>query len=1068
MSEDKQEQNSKQREVTSDKPQEPGKQEVKKENKTQEIKEEKVQEPKENKQEKERDDDEDISLDFSKIINLFKAKKETKKSQEEKNIKDNNKSEKEKSIEYKKAEKENKKQQETEDDQEEINIDTTQLWGKAKKFWKQHHALLIVLIPLLFCIFLRVQPFYLPSTDSWAQTSLDNALRQQEAVKVSAEFPSLSPEKRDELAGEEVAKFKTNNKAEYNAQLNQISNQFKQGFQDPNGQTYLLAIDPYFWMRYARNIVEKGHIGDEVKEGKQWDNHMLAPLGKKSTADPLHAYFEAYLFKFLRFFNRDLSLMTVAFFVPVIVSALAILAIFFLARRATNTTGAFFAALILALHPTTLNRTIGGFSDTDAYTLLFPLLIFWFFIESLTAEKTRKKLMYGALCGASMSLYSLAWIGWWYMFDFIVAITCLYFIVEMWKERKQKEPLIAYGSCIVLIALLFITSTWNVIFSLLLGITGIVFAGIIAARLTKKKLPFPQKVQNNLLMLGSIILTTGILVPLFRKAWISFTYAFSGPIAFITIKEAVKSSSGLWPNVLTTVAELNESSISNAIRSLGSPALLFLVAMGIALLLYNWYEKQDTKKLVFAFLIIIWLGSTVYASQKGVRFLLLAVPPFALAVGIGMGELCRYAEALQKKVTTHNLPYLKKFKGVIKRIPIKIIPALLILLFLSVLGFSITSPPCKGGMCNSAMNSAKSNGPSFDDAWYNTLVKIKESSQEDAIINSWWDFGHWFKFWADRAVTFDGASQATPQAHWIGKVLLTHNEKEAVGILRMLDCGGNTAFDKIEAVQQDTVASVDLIYELIIASKEAAQKKLTTSGFTSSQAQDILSSTHCSPPENFFITSEDMVGKSGVWGHFGSWSFRRAKIWTEFKNANMQKALPGIQALGYTEEKSQEIYQSIQGIQNENQANSWISPWPSYFSHRGCQKQEGNFVCVHSIGNQQIPFIVDVSTGHVEVPGAPQVKPHSVVYPARGDVQETVYKNQGGDLNVLPYSLVVIPNGDLSGAESVIVDKLQSRSMFTRLFYFNGLGSKHFKKFNDQEGITGVRIITWKVDWDGQ
>jgi hypothetical protein len=36
-------------------------------------------------------------------------------------------------------------------------------------------------------------------------------------------------------------------------------------------------------------------------------------------------------------------------------------------------------------------------------------------------------------------------------------------------------------------------------------------------------------------------------------------------------------------------------------------------------------------------------------------------------------------------------------------------------------------------------------------------------------------------------------------AHWIGKALLTDDEKLAVGILRMLDCGENTAFDKLNA-----------------------------------------------------------------------------------------------------------------------------------------------------------------------------------------------------------------------------------------------------------------------------
>jgi hypothetical protein len=39
--------------------------------------------------------------------------------------------------------------------------------------------------------------------------------------------------------------------------------------------------------------------------------------------------------------------------------------------------------------------------------------------------------------------------------------------------------------------------------------------------------------------------------------------------------------------------------------------------------------------------------------------------------------------------------------------------------------------------------------------------------------------------------------------------------------------------------------------------------------------------------------------------------------------------------------------------------------------------------------------------------------------------------------------------------------------MFTRMFYLDGHGLKYFNKFDDRQGITGGRIITWKVDWEG-
>ena len=49
----------------------------------------------------------------------------------------------------------------------------------------------------------------------------------------------------------------------------------------------------------------------------------------------------------------------------------------------------------------------------------------------------------------------------------------------------------------------------------------------------------------------------------------------------------------------------------------------------------------------------------------------------------------------------------------------------------------------------------------------------------------------------------------------------------------------------------------------------------------------------------------------------------------------------------------------------------------------------------------------------------------------------------------------------------VAMDSDLTASMFTRLFYQEGIGLKHFKKFSDETSMFGSRIIVWKVDWEG-
>ena len=48
------------------------------------------------------------------------------------------------------------------------------------------------------------------------------------------------------------------------------------------------------------------------------------------------------------------------------------------------------------------------------------------------------------------------------------------------------------------------------------------------------------------------------------------------------------------------------------------------------------------------------------------------------------------------------------------------------------------------------------------------------------------------------------------------------------------------------------------------------------------------------------------------------------------------------------------------------------------------------------------------------------------------------------------------------------MDSGLTASMFTRLFYQDGIGLSHFKKFSAERSIFGSRIIVWKVDWEGK
>ncbi|MEK6854406.1 MAG: STT3 domain-containing protein, partial [Nanoarchaeota archaeon] len=95
----------------------------------------------------------------------------------------------------------------------------------------------------------------------------------------------LPDARKNQIVAEEVEKarkgktyvFKT---GQYAGQTINVRDQtkgtadfIKDFYRDENGRPYSPDIDPYYWNRYAKNIVETGHIGDEIKNGEEWDNH---------------------------------------------------------------------------------------------------------------------------------------------------------------------------------------------------------------------------------------------------------------------------------------------------------------------------------------------------------------------------------------------------------------------------------------------------------------------------------------------------------------------------------------------------------------------------------------------------------------------------------------------------------------------------------------------------------------------------------------------------------------------------------------------------------------------------
>ncbi|OIO63968.1 hypothetical protein AUJ83_00450 [Candidatus Woesearchaeota archaeon CG1_02_33_12] len=989
----------------------------------------------------------EVTIDFSKVKGFFKKKKENKEDTmhektepEETEIKEKQ----DKRIEVGESKEiEDKKPEETKEDikkNDEVTID----FGKIKGFFKKKKGtkdeatdeetiniggifesfnknrkvlvpLIIILICMSFSIYFRTQPAYLPVTDDWARSSIYNQYKSQISSQINQQNPFLPEANKAEIVETEFNNLLKTQKAEIEANIVQLSNYFKSRLQDESGQTYLLAIDPYFWYRNARNYLEHGFAADIEIDGNYYSTHRLAPFmeediiktntnegeivktsnrfggwwGKKF--ENLNVLIEVWLYKIVHLFNENISLMAVCFYVPVIISSLAVIPAFFIAKRVSGNVGGFFAALMVAIHPFFISRTAGGFADTDPYNVFFPLLIAWLFLEAFEAKDNLKRIVLASLSGLCIGLFSFAWSGWSFIFNFLIGTAGIYILYQIFIHRKEFKKSV-------------------------LGILRY------------------KPIKNTLAILVTFLLSSGIFVTLFMGLNV-FTSAFTEYIRFAGMKDVAVTT--LWYNVYTTVAELNPLSWTQIVQQIGGSFLLFIACIGVLLTLTK-KDSQGKIDIKYAVLIMMWFFATAYASTKGVRFVLIMVPAFSLGFGIALGVIYNFATRWITNEMQLN----------------KIMSCFVVFILLSLL---IINP------MKTAQATAKNEIPSMNDAWYDALTMIKENSSEDAIINSWWDFGHWFKAIADRGVTLDGGGQDQPQAHWLGRLMLTSDEDESMGIIRMLDCGKHYGFKAIDNLTNDTIKTMDILYEIIPLSKSEAEKALLKHGFSDENISKILKYTHCEPPEDYFITSADMVNKAGVWGHFGSWDFRRAAMYQSVKK--IKNVSKGTQILmdkfNLSEENADNIYYEIQ----TTDADQWVSGWPGYATGlSACKKIDNETIqCDHIFsGNQLIRFNINLTTMNAEMPAQDGIlHPSSIVYPTEDGIHEKKYID-----NAIPYSIALIPEGD--SFKSILMAPELASSIFTKLFFYQGYGLKHFELFHQVTDVTGADIYVWKINWEGK
>ncbi len=783
------------------------------------------------------------------------------------------------------------------------------------------------------------------------------------------------------------------------ANMGGVPDQAKSFYQDQNGLPYFSEMDSYYNLRMTQDYLDHGYLGDTILNGTEWDLHSSFPPGQSAEYTPLIVYFTAFTYKFVNLFTH-VPLNAVAIWIAPFIASLAVIPAYLLVRRITNDYGGITAGLLVGLAPAYFAHTFAGFFDTDQFNMIIPLLVVMFFIYSMLANTMKSRTIYAALAGFTMLIFTLAWSGWYYIYYLVVATAVIYLLISKFLlNNKTNKPndyfkgkLGWFNDKPDLFTLIVFLIASLLLMTLSIGVSGII---------------------------------TGIL----------------SPVGASQIQSAVQSTT--YPNVYVSVSELQIPSVSEVINGVGGYIPFFFGIFGLIALFWNLKTREvkeekpkkprkprrrgrssrrkaeekevetetkvikpdsippKTNYVFYCVFFTLWLLVTTYAMTKGVRFIEDFALPITLTAGIFVGLLFGFV-----KGRVPNISYQKVIMAVI-------VIAVVFSPVISAYGISSTVVP------------------GTDDSMVSSLQWIGNNTANNTVITSWWDFGHLFTYEANRPVTFDGSSQNSPRAYWVGKALLTSNETLSVGILRMLASSGDLAPLTLDNYTNNSGLSAEILSNTLGVNKTQAMSIMTTQyNLTQAQAQTIVQYTHPdNPTPDVLITSSDMVQKAGWWSYFGSWNF------TTNNGSN---------------------YQYLASEMNSTTVNNktlLIGGNAVVAQANGTNGTSAGIVDTNAITSNDTTTTLNEISNELETGnGSLVIQPHTLTIVNNNTVTQTLVSNSS------EYSILLInENGTNIG---VAMNKELENSMFTKMFFEGGAGLTHFKSLYGQPGV-----MVWGVTY---
>lgn len=569
---------------------------------------------------------------------------------------------------------------------------------------------------------------------------------------------------------------------------------------------YLSALDPYFYLKLAESTYKTGFMPEHdyftypLPRGIE-RNNASSPAGLDSSRSAFFGpMFMAYTALAGKPFN--ITVHNAATLYAAVFSAFTVVMLYLLVRELFsesspyNRIAAFLAAFILMFSPAYAAKATATNAEDDALGMFLTVTGMLFFVAAFK----RGRLDFVYLAGFTFFMLRLSWSGYVYVMVILALFSVLYSVARFLKDESCLNHLTYMFACIIpayLTPLIlhkrgglpffrdFFPYNINIV---TLGgalIAGILLGYIRQTRKAKKSVKAEAKEKNLLDRINSRAeehpkLLISSVVVLVIVGLLSF-----GVDELINVFETTLESRKQDDVIKKTIAEQNALAGSlEGYLAVGQSkfGILFLYAfVMIPVLLYIGFTKADFGSLFVLALSLPMLYGVYFKSQY---LFTASVPITVLGATIGLYSIARKED-------------LESFR-VVGTMLVLIVPLVTLPVFgAKYYGNSIAWVP----MVMSA---------SIDRYYWDPALQWLDSSTEpNAGVLTWWDYGHWITSISHRPVLIDNLQADPYQIQDVARFFVNKtSEEEAFGIVQAYA-------DKYRTVTEVFPQGVDLRYVVI-------------------------------------------------------------------------------------------------------------------------------------------------------------------------------------------------------------------------------------------------------------